>query len=293
MTMESGDLRIFQMVAREGSITKAAARLGYVQSNVTARIRQLEEDLKTELFFRHNRGMTLSSSGTVLLQYADQVVGLIEEAKMALASTDKPSGPLMIGSTQTTAAVRLPKLLASYYERYPDVELSLTTGHTQYVTDKVLRYELDGAFIGCHFNHPDLHSIPAFEEEAVVVTPAAVTAIEEAVKKPLLVYSTGCTYRDTLERWLHSIGTAHPVMMEFGTLEAIIGGVTAGLGITLLPRSVIAQHAALGAVQIWTIPESFSMMKTEFVTRKDSYMSSALRAFIDSFSVKKASGTSL
>ncbi|MFP3599715.1 LysR family transcriptional regulator, partial [Chryseobacterium sp. SIMBA_029] len=56
MTMESGDLRIFQMVAREGSITKAAARLGYVQSNVTARIRQLEEDLKTELFFRHNRG---------------------------------------------------------------------------------------------------------------------------------------------------------------------------------------------------------------------------------------------
>lgn len=106
MTMESGDLRIFQMVAREGSITKAVARLGYVQSNVTARIRQLEEDLKTELFFRHNRGMTLSSSGTVLLHYADQVVGLIEEAKMALASTDKPSGPLMIGSTQTTAAVR-------------------------------------------------------------------------------------------------------------------------------------------------------------------------------------------
>ncbi len=51
------------------------------------------------------------------------------------------------------------------------MELSLTTGHTQYVTDKVLRYELDGAFIGCHFHHPDLHSIPAFEEEAVVVTP--------------------------------------------------------------------------------------------------------------------------
>ncbi|WP_416655556.1 LysR substrate-binding domain-containing protein [Bacillus amyloliquefaciens] len=64
-------------------------------------------------------------------------------------------------------------------------------------------------------------------------------------------------------------------------------------GTTLLPRSVITQHAALGAARIWTIPESFSLMKTEFVTRKDSYMSSALRAFIDSFSAKKASGTSL
>ncbi|MCP6681716.1 LysR substrate-binding domain-containing protein [Bacillus nakamurai] len=183
--------------------------------------------------------------------------------------------------------------MAAYYERYPDVQLSLSTGHTQFLTDKVLRYELDGAFIGCHIKHPELQSVPAFEEEAVVVTPAAVTDLEEAVKKPILVYSTDCTYRDTLERWLHSAGTAHPAIMEFGTLEAIIGGVTAGLGITLLPKSVIEQHAAQGSVQTWTIPKAFSFMKTAFVTRKDSYMSSALRAFIDSFSAKKASGTSI
>ncbi|MBT2714274.1 hypothetical protein J7E23_15710 [Pseudomonas sp. ISL-88] len=113
------------------------------------------------------------------------------------------------------------------------------------------------------------------------------------MKKPILVYSTGCTYRDTLERWLHSAGTAHPAIMELGTLEAIIDGVTAGLGITLLPKSVIEKHAAQGSVHIWAIPKSFSLMKTEFVTRKDSYMSSALRAFIDSFSAKKASGTSI
>ncbi|KXZ20986.1 hypothetical protein AXI59_13665 [Bacillus nakamurai] len=93
----------------------------------------------------------------------------------------------------------------------------------------------------------------------MVVTPAAVTDLEEAVKKPILVYSTGCTY--TLERWLHSAGTAHPAIMEFGTLEAIIGGVTAGLGTTLLPKSVIEQHAAQGSVQTWTIPKAFSFIK--------------------------------
>ncbi|KHF33265.1 HTH-type transcriptional regulator YofA [Paenibacillus sp. P1XP2] len=58
--MESADLKIFQAVAREGSITKAAARLGYVQSNVTARIRQLEAELNTSLLYRQSRGVSLT-----------------------------------------------------------------------------------------------------------------------------------------------------------------------------------------------------------------------------------------
>ncbi len=140
--MESGDLRVFQMVAREGTITKAALRLGYVQSNVTARIQQLEAELGTILFLRHNRGMTLSASGKLPLDYANKIIGLLDEASKALSSSVEPSGPLMIGSTQTTAAVRLPKLLVAYYEEHPNVQLSLTTGHTQFLIDKVLRYEL-------------------------------------------------------------------------------------------------------------------------------------------------------
>lgn len=182
--MESRDLRVFQMVAREGTITKAALQLGYVQSNVTARIQQLEAELGTTLFLRHNRGMTLSASGKLLLDYANKIIGLLDEASKALSSSAEPSGPLMIGSTQTTAAVRLPKLLASYYEEHPNVQLSLTTGHTQFLLDKVLRYELDGAFIGCECHHPELESYPAFEEEPVVVSAASVPDVEEAITKP-------------------------------------------------------------------------------------------------------------
>jgi DNA-binding transcriptional LysR family regulator len=279
--MESADLRVFQMVSREGSITKAALRLGYVQSNVTARIQQLESELRTVLFFRHNRGMTLSSSGKTLLVYADKIVGLLDEATRALSSSSEPSGPLMIGSTQTAAAVRLPKLLASYYEQHPNVLLSLTTGHSQFLMEKVLHYELDGAFIGCPCDHPELLSVPAFDEELVIVSAAAVTNLEEALTRPILVYSKGCSYRDVLEQWLLSSGLTQPIIMEFGMLEAIIGGVSAGLGISLLPRSVIRKHEVEGAVRTHAIPDSFSHMKTEFITRKDSFVSSALRAFIE------------
>ncbi|ULL13478.1 LysR family transcriptional regulator [Paenibacillus sp. H1-7] len=279
--MESTDLRIFQAVAREGSITKAAARLGYVQSNVSARIQQLESDLGTMLFLRHNRGMTLSSSGQTLLVYADKIVGLLDEASRALASSTEPSGPLRIGSTQTAAAVRLPKLLAVYYERHPSVVLSLATGHTQFLIDKVLQYELDGAFIGTQCDHPELQSIPVFDEELVIATAPPVADLEEAFTKPVLVYSIGCSYRDILERWMQGQGVRQSVIMEFGTLEAIVGGVSAGLGISLLPRTVVAKHAVEGAVRAHEVPESIRHMRTEFITRKDSFISSALHALID------------
>lgn len=279
--MESSDLRIFQAVAREGSITKAASRLGYVQSNVTARIQLLESELGTVLFYRHNRGMTLSSNGKTLLDYADKIVGLLDEAALALSSTSEPRGPLMIGSTQTCAAVRLPKLLAAYYGQYPKVHLSLTTGHSQQLIEKVLHYELDGAFIGCPCEHPELQSVTAFVEELVLISAASVVRLEEAVTKPILVFSTGCSYREIIEKWLQAYHSPQPIVMEFGTLEAIIGGVSAGLGISLMPKAVIQKHEAEGSVRTHTIPESYRYMNTEFITRKDAFQSSALQAFIE------------
>lgn len=136
---------------------------------------------------------------------------------------------------------------------------------------------MDGAFIGCECHHPELESYPAFEEEPVVVSAASVPDVEEAITKPILVYSTGCSYRETLEKWLRSVGVTQPVIMEFGTLEAIIGGVTAGLGISLLPRTVVQKHEAEGSIRLYPLPEALSQMKTEFIVRKDSFISSALR----------------
>ncbi|MBP1963601.1 LysR family transcriptional regulator [Paenibacillus aceris] len=278
--MESADLRVFQMVAREGSVTKAAGRLGYVQSNITARIQQLESELQTVLFFRHNRGMSLTSNGKTLLTYADKIVGLLDEAVLALSTSAEPSGPLMIGSTQTAAAVRLPKLLAFYYEKHSNVQLSLRTGHSQYLIEKVLHYELDGAFIGCSCTHPDLQSITAFEEELVVAAGPNVASLTEALMKPILVFSTGCSYREILEQWLQSIGKTQPMMMEFGMLEAIIGGVSAGLGISLMPKAVTKKHEAEGLIRTFEIPQPYRYIKTEFITRKDAFVSSSLSAFL-------------
>jgi DNA-binding transcriptional LysR family regulator len=278
--MDSGDLRIFQMVARTGSITQAADRLGYVQSNVTARIRQLEAELGTVLFHRHNRGMTPTSSGIALLAYADRILRLMDEAFQSVASSSEPRGPLAIGSTQSCAAVRLPKLLADYHRKYPDVQLSLLTGNSARMTESVLRCEVDGAFVSDPVLSEELEAIPAFEEELVLVCREDCRSLEDAAASPLLVFSGGCTYRAVLEQWLRENRWKPPQTMEFGTLETILGGVEAGLGVSLLPRSLISAQTAR-RLAVFRLPDRYSRSTTFFVRRKDAFVSCPLRLFIE------------
>src|SRR6202171_3245825 len=102
-------LEIFKAVAEQGSITKAAIRLHRVQSNVTTRVKQLEERLGTKLFLRGNRKLVLSAEGKRLLGYADRLLRLSSEAEAALRS-DAPAGALQIGALESTAATRLPPI---------------------------------------------------------------------------------------------------------------------------------------------------------------------------------------
>src|SRR5689334_17789732 len=120
-------LQIFKAVAEEGGITRAAARLHRVQSNVTTRVRQLEDSLGAKLFLRQNRRLVLSPEGKVLLTYADQMLRLSNEAEAALRQ-GTPRGTLRIGTMESTAAARLPPVLSRYHRTYPEVRIELVTG---------------------------------------------------------------------------------------------------------------------------------------------------------------------
>src|SRR5246500_846687 len=110
--MELSDLQTFAAVARNGGITRAAEKLNTVQSNVTQRVKALEAEIGTALFERHSRGMTLTGAGRRLLPYAQRMAAPSREAMRAAREHGEPKGPLAIGSLETTAAVRLPLLLA-------------------------------------------------------------------------------------------------------------------------------------------------------------------------------------
>jgi len=282
--MDLQALRFFQAVAKSGSISQAARELSYAQSNLTARIRQLEEELQTTLFYRHHRGITLTDKGNILLSYADKIFQLIDEAQHALRDDQTPKGPLRIGSMETAAAVRLPKLLARYHREYPDVDILLKTGPTEQNVENVLNYELDGAFVAGPVEHPDLACQTVVEEELVLITDAShrrFTSIRAMRNRTLLVFRQGCSYRARFEEWLRHEGVFPDKIIELGTLDGMMGCVAAGLGISLLPRSVAEKQGKDHPICRHEIPARFAKVTTVFVYRKDRSMSAPLQKMIE------------
>ncbi len=279
--VNSDDLLVFLAVVEEGSINRAATRLGYVPSNVTARIRQLESGLHTTLFVRHSRGMTLTPPGRILHPYAEKMRHVMNEAVLALEDSAMPQGVLIVGALETTAAVRLPKLLAAYHRQYPQVDLTLVTGPTHQLVEDVLQYKLEGAFVSGPVTHPDIHQETVFHEHLVLIAEPHAGDLQTLQSKPLLVFRTGCSYRSKLEQWWVSDGILRPKIMEFGTLEAILGGVSAGLGVSLLPQSVVHQWETEGMLQSYPVPQPYQSTETVFIRHQDAFITSAFRRFLD------------
>lgn len=102
--MELAELEIFRTVVAEGGVTRAAERLNRVQSNVTTRIKQLEQSMGVPLFVRDRRRMVLTAAGEALLDYAERILDLAQEARQAVAP-QSPRGRLRIGSIDRKSVV--------------------------------------------------------------------------------------------------------------------------------------------------------------------------------------------
>ena len=276
--MEINELKIFLAVARQGSISRAAEDLHYVQSNVTTRIKQLEERLGTTLFHRKSKGVCLTGAGEMLLDYAERIIQLTNEAKEALSEKGFPQGPLAIGTMETTAAVRLPNLLAEYHRRYPQVDLTLLTAPSADSIRRLLDFRVEGALVAGDVTHPALSMEQVFEEELAVVAPLNVDPLLDDILK-ILVFRSGCSYRAQLESWLRHTGRQNYQTVEFGSIEGIIGCVAAGMGISFLPRSVVDRPHYLQTCSLHRLPDRFSRMITWFVRRRNEKPSKALQAF--------------
>jgi DNA-binding transcriptional LysR family regulator len=281
--MELSDLVTFSTVARLGGITHAAAELNTVQSNITNRVKALEAEIGARLFERHSRGMTLTGAGRRLLPYAERMAALSREAVLAARDDGDPKGPLAIGSMETTAAVRLPALLAEFHQRFPAVQLSLRTAPTADLVAAVLEGALDGAFVAGPIDHAELTAIPAFKEELVLVTArrwANLAALRAGTPKSgptALVFRTGCTYRQRLEQVFAEFGWPSAARFEFGTLDGMIGCVAADMGVTLLPRAVTERNDLNGNIRIHTLSASHARVDTVFIQRRSAHQYSALR----------------
>jgi DNA-binding transcriptional LysR family regulator len=272
-------LEIFKTVAEQGSITKAAARLHRVQSNVTTRVKQLEARLGTALFLRQNRRLTLSPEGKLLLAYADRLLRLSSEAEAAL-NNGLPAGTLRIGALESTAATRLPPILSRYHRAYPEVRIELVTGTTGALIAQVVSQEIEGAFVAEPFTANELEAEPVFREQLVLIAPRSFPRIRtprDIGHTTLIAFATGCSYRRRLEAWLGGAQMVPERVMEFGSYHVIVACVAAGAGIAIVPRSVLRVSQGARDVTAYPLPAPVATARTCLVWRR-SHQSIALAA---------------
>jgi Transcriptional regulator len=284
--MDLAALEIFRAVVEAGGITRAAERLHRVQSNVTTRIRQLEQSLGVDLFVRDGRRMVLTPSGQTLFDYACRILSMTEEARQAVLPA-RPHGRLRIASMESTAASRLPNVLAAYHQAWPDVQLELVTLATRQALDALARFEVECAFVAEPLTDPGLSAVPVFEEELVVITRDRHRPVHTAADlevPTLLAFEPGCNYRARLENW-YVIGDAPtPRVLQLSSYHAIVACVAAGIGAAIVPRSVLGLYRDLPAIRQHSLGEA-GRVRT-LLAWHPSMASAALHALIDTLTTQ-------
>jgi DNA-binding transcriptional LysR family regulator len=266
--MELGDLHIFKTVADEGGIIRAARKLHRVQSSVSTRIRQLESSLGTELFHREGQRLTLSSSGDLLLGYADKLLRLAEEARSAVSGSP-PAGVLKLGALESTAASRLPQILATYHRAHPNVSIELTTGTNDALTAAVAERRLDAAFVAEKPSNRELSSMALFTERLVIISSRGHHRIgrpQDIEGESVIAFPNGCAYRRVLQRWMGAKRLSTVPIMELSSYHAILACVASGAGVALVPESVLAtmRHDDIAA---HPLPKVYAQVITPLIWR--------------------------
>lgn len=235
-------LETFKSVVDEGGVLNAASALGCAQSNVTARLKQLEQTLDVPLFDRKGKRLQLNEAGKRYLPYAVRILDLIEEAALSARTEGPAYRRIRVGTMESSAAMHIPAALAGLRKTYPDLDLKLEVGAEPALSDMLVQHRIDLAVTARVVERPGLQYLPGFEEPLVVVAreqPCKQLVRASTQSLTLLAFVEGCPYRSIAQRWLEGRGVACEQVLSFGTFGAILGCAAAGMGVAVVPRRLV------------------------------------------------------
>nr|WP_312990393.1 LysR family transcriptional regulator [Comamonas koreensis] len=265
LTLE--DLHIFCCIVREGGVARAAEKLHRVPSNVTTRMKQMEERLGVTLFRRQGRGLVLTESGHILLEHAERLLEMADLAETEVRA-GIARGVLKLGSLESTAGARLPPLLSAFHEQNPGMAIELQSGITDTLLRMLDKHEIDAAFVSEPFEQGRLSSIPAFDEELTLISAKGLSKIrkvQDLEGQTIVVFPHGCSYRRRMLDWLATEGVSPRRILEFGSYHAIVACVAAGTGIGIISTEML-DYAVLGtSVQRHPLPAKARTSRTHLV----------------------------
>lgn len=262
--MDIGDLQTFRAVVEHGGVSAAARQLHRVQSSISARLASLERGLGCALFERRGKRLSLTPEGRHLYERSATLVEEVQRLRQELA-LKAPGAVLRIGAMESTAAVRLAPALARLRREQPRMQLSLRTGTTGALLEALQRCEIDAAFVAGPRELAGLRWHPAFEEELVLIAPRQAAAAGDT----LITFSTGCAYREVALAWARDHQLPLERAVEIGSYHAMVASVSAGMGVGLVPLSVL-QRCDGRAVRVRRLGPPYDRQTTWLATREGS-----------------------
>jgi LysR family nitrogen assimilation transcriptional regulator len=255
--MELRSIQYFLQIADEGSITRAAQKIGVAQPALTRHVQQLEAELGTQLLLRLPRGVRLTTAGRDFLEYARRIVLEVARAKEHVHGSDAtPRGRVVIGTSPTLAPLLLPGCIARTRQQCPMIALQVIEGFSPQLLDALLTGRLDVAVMTNPPQSRALSLTPLFSEPLVVLAPPGARgtirpfSVVELSRTPIIV-SAGM--RAVIDEQLASFGAQLKIEAEVDSVEAIRRLVVAGMGTTVMPVSAFHAEIAAGSAVAYTV----------------------------------------
>ncbi len=285
--MEVRQLQIFRILADELNFTRTAEKAHTVQSNVTAQIRALEEELGVPLFDRLSRRVSLTDAGRRFLPFAEKALAAMEQGQRVLRAGAEPSGPLRIGSPESILTYRLPPILRTFRQRFPHVDLSFLPDLNVGLVTALETGRLDMViYMNDTVPNAALVSVPLRAEKILLIghsshplTRKSAVHASDLAGQALLLTEPGCGYRNKLDRILTLQNVRPGNITEFSSVEALKQCVAAAMGVGLLPEIVVAPELRRRQLKTlrWAGPPL--EVRTHLLWHKDKWLSPAMAAF--------------
>ncbi len=293
--MELRQLRYFVAVAQLQSFSRAADHLHVAQSAVSRQIQSLEDEMGVALIMRSNRRLQLTEAGALFLERAVSVLEQLRNVREdVLEYADVPKGSLRIGVLPFTGELLMPRVLAAYTARYPEVRVHVRSGMSGFIGDWLNEDRIDLAVMHSPWSGPNLITEPLVIGQMVVVLPSLeatrrlgipekdVYEVDDLAHLPLILTSAGHAQRILIDREAAARGFTPNVVLEADNIGIISALVHEGAGCTVIAYTAIHSAMIRGDVRVAPLKDPGIRTDISIVTRNDRPVTAAMRAMITS-----------
>ena len=281
-------LRVLKTVANEGRFSKAADILGITQPAVSLQIRQLESYCEGVIFERTGSGLILTELGSIVLRYADQILGLSDELEDATRQfTRVEKGSIKIGASSTPGDYIVPGLIGKFNDLYPKIDVSLHISNSETVMTMLNSREIDIGVGGVETADPALCSFPFEKDEIVIVCNPKQESnlnelnLAELVNMPMVTREKGSATRTVAEAKITEKRLEIGPLMELGSNEAVKSAVKNGSGLAMLSKHSITSDVEAGKLSVLNNKEWQCYRDLYVYFRCDKVFTPAQQKFID------------